>query len=170
MTVSCAWNAHEPITDDWLKSMGFRWHEVEGDAKHWVLWLGDVVREGGFASTEDLGVELSSGHTHDKYFCWLRGDYSHRYSRFIHVRHLRLQCELLRLIEGLTGEDWKPGNVWHGSLVTDKQAEFYHKEKERLDVKFIESAHSWNELEKDATRGYPLWEHQDLLLKKDKTQ
>lgn len=167
MTISCTYNAHEPISDEWLKAIGFRWHAVErAPHKHWVLWLGDAVRQNGLVDTCDLGVELTRD-SDGKYHCWLRGDYSHRYSRFIHVRHLHLQCELLRLIEGLTGLDWKPENVWYGSLVTDKQAAYFRKEKERLDVRLIEGSHPWKEIEKDESRGYPLSEHQRLIEGKE---
>ncbi len=164
MSVICAWSCHEPITEEWLSAIGFKWHEVERSPRHWLLWL----HVDGMLIT-DLGVELCANYpNHDDtfYFCWLRGDYSHRYSRFIHVRHLKLKCELLRLIEGLTGLDWNPNNAWYGSLVSDKQSAYFTKERERLDVHHVERSPKWNELEEDGTRGYPLSEHQELLRRR----
>ena len=41
----------EPITEEWLKEVGFKWHQLARQPeKQWLLWLGDAVRDG-------LGIE-----------------------------------------------------------------------------------------------------------------
>lgn len=158
------------ITDDWLREIGFRWHQMERQPnKHWVLALGDAVNDDrSFTCRDDLAIELTRSVYADDIFynCWLRGDYSHRYSRFIHVRHLTTRRDLIRLIEGLTGLDWNPANVYYGGLCTDKQSALIRKDRDRPDRRLVEGSHPWNECEKDGTRGYPLEQHQKLLEEK----
>lgn len=44
------------ITEEWLKSVGFKWHQFDRQAvKEWLLWLGDVCDPG---DAEALGIEL----------------------------------------------------------------------------------------------------------------
>jgi hypothetical protein len=95
-----------PITEDWLKEVGFRWHQLARQPeRHWLLWLGDAVRgRNSMIDIEDLGVEVCSGASDDNWFCWLRSDLSCKYSRFIHLRYLKTQDDLISLIEGITGE------------------------------------------------------------------
>lgn len=63
----CDCNAHveetasaEPITHEWLKSVGFRWAEWErSGGKHWILWFGNCREERELSSAaEDVGIEL----------------------------------------------------------------------------------------------------------------
>lgn len=166
--------AHGPITEDWLKSVGFKWHQFDRQpSKHWLLWLGDAMNGGGFSSFEDIGVELAAGawnqkrDDHEDWFCWLRGDSAHRYHRFIHVRHLLYQHDLIRLVEGLTGQGWNPANHLYGSCRTPEHAERIRREDaERLDRR--EKWHQrppWGEVEKDDTRGRALPEHMEVAEK-----
>lgn len=55
--------AGELITEDWLKLVGFKWHEFERqNAKHWLLWLGGGLRQKpSLTDYEDLGIELAPG-------------------------------------------------------------------------------------------------------------
>src|SRR5690349_15689787 len=89
------------MTEDWLKEVGFKWHQLARQpTKQWLLWLGDAVRDGnGYASHDDLGVEVAqaSPGSDGLWHCWLRADYSGRYSRFIHIRHLTRQCDLITM-------------------------------------------------------------------------
>lgn len=39
----------QPITHEWLKGIGFHWHEVERSGKHWLLWIGDARAPRGLA-------------------------------------------------------------------------------------------------------------------------
>ena len=82
----------EPITEDWLREVGFKWHQFDRQPnKQWLLWVSDACGQWG-SSGDDLGVELAAGSydaergDREGWFCWLRSDVSHRYSRFIHVR------------------------------------------------------------------------------------
>jgi hypothetical protein len=51
----------EPITAEWLKEIGFRWHQLDRQPdKQWLLWIGEAVDQGkNVACFEDLGLELS---------------------------------------------------------------------------------------------------------------
>lgn len=113
---------NEPITEEWLREVGFKWHQLERQLhKHWLLWLGDAL-DNRATSFDDLGVEVSTG-SDDWWFCWLRSDHAGRYSRFIHIRHIRLRGELIGLIEGVTGRSWNPQDALYGSLHTPERGE-----------------------------------------------
>ena len=96
-----------PITEAWLSQVGFKWHSIErSPSKHWLLWCGALTGRA-FESFEDLGIELSldtSPVDSGFFYCWLRADYSGRYSRFLHIRHMRYQREVIRLIEAITDQ------------------------------------------------------------------
>lgn len=162
---------HNALSEDWLRSIGFKWHEMERqNAKHWLLWLGHALGDGGMATFEDIGVELASGAYRGPdrppaWFCWLRSDCSHRYSRFIHVRHLVTRLDLVRLIEGVIGAEFDPRNARYGSLVTPEQAERDRREEERLDRRLLRSSHPWSCTERDESRGRPLRDHMDAAIK-----
>lgn len=165
---------HGPITEDWLKSVGFKWHQFDRQpSKHWLLWLGDAMNGGGFSSFEDIGIELAAGawnhkrDDHDDWFCWLRGDTCHRYHRFIHVRHLNSRMDVIRMVEGLTGQGWNPMNHLYGAVRTPQQAERIRQEEQRrrdlLDN--WRQRPTWAEVEKDDTRGRALPEHMEVAEK-----
>lgn len=156
----------EPITEQWLRDVGFKWHQLDRQPdKHWLLWLGDVVNAGsGFSGTDDLGIEVTRGRDADRneyWFCWLRADYSRRYGRFVHIRHLHFQRELIALIEGITGHAWDPANNLYGSMRTPEIAARMREEEkrraQRFDVQLLQP--NWHETEKDDSRGRPLIEH-----------
>lgn len=51
----------EAITEDWLKAIGFKWHNLELQPdKHWLLWLGSA-QYNNTTCYEDLGVEVAPG-------------------------------------------------------------------------------------------------------------
>jgi hypothetical protein len=80
---------NEPITEEWLKEVGFKWHQFDRQPdKQWLLWLGDHTDSG---DTQALGIELTVGTRGEFWFCWLRSDTSHRYSRFLHIRHMKVK-------------------------------------------------------------------------------
>lgn len=149
-----------PISEDWLKSVGFKWHTVTGhdpdppkEPKHWLLWMGGIADPNSWTCDEDLGLELSAGFGNDPaWFCWLRADTSHRYSRFLHIRHIRYQHELIQLIEALSGAHWNPENHLYGRIFTAQQAESIRKRDERLDIRIAKSS-PWSEREKDDSAG-----------------
>jgi hypothetical protein len=132
----------EPITEQWLREVGFKWDRPFGVEKHWTLWMGGAVSERPAYSSEDLGVELSA-QADGSWFCWIRADYAGRYSRFVHVRYLRKQSELTALIAALTGFPFDAANCMYGSYhrpeVAARLREDYEK---RLEVRM---AKEWGE-------------------------
>lgn len=161
----------ELITEDWLKSVGFKWHQMDRHPdKHWLLWIGRVM-EDSTTCMEDLGIELAprwfKNHLGEeggerKWFCWLRSDFAHKYSRFLHVRPIETRADLVRLYEGLTGRDWAPGNHFFGSALPPKLAERERAEMHRLD-RVIAMEIPWCEHEKDLTQSGALPDHLEEL-------
>lgn len=146
----------ETITEDWLKEVGFKWHQLERQSsKHWLLWLGWAAR----TDYEDLGIEIASGALDDKWFCWLRSDAAGRYHRFIHLRHIRTCADLIGIIEGITGQAWDPANNRYGAMRSPEDAARIRAEDDRLDRRLREKGHPWYEIERDETRGGALPEH-----------
>lgn len=161
-----------PITEEWLRAIGFKWHQFDRQSsKQWLLWLGSALVEPyGYTDAEDFGIELS----HEAYagpdkpkcwFCWVRCDSSHRYHRFMHVRHLVYRDELISMIEGLTGRAWAPELAWCGAMVSPEKADWLRREHDRLDKRIHREQHSWMPHEKDGDRGRPLPEHIDAAIK-----
>ena len=149
-----------PINEEWLKEVGFKWHQLERQpAKQWLLWLGDCLDK--HSSYEDLGIEVSfSGWpTEYDWHCWLRSDVAHRYSRFVHIRRFQKRSEVVAMIEGITGQAWNPANNLYGSMRRPEAAERIRKEDERLDLKWMRDGRPSREIEKDDTRGGALPEH-----------
>ena len=149
-----------PITEEWLKEVGFRWHQLDRQPnKHWLLWLGYAI-PGKMTCYEDIGIEVASGHSfEDGWFCWLRADTAGRYHRFIHLRHLHDCKSLVRIIEGITGQDWNPANNLYGSMLSPDEAERARADMDRLDNEFRAGSHKWAKIEEDDTRGRALPEH-----------
>ena len=164
------WALSAPITEDWLKSVGFKWHQLDRQpSKHWVLWLGHGLNQGeSLTDSEDIGIELAAdcpprdGSAPD-WFCWFRSDCAGRYHRFIHLRHLRTNTEVIRLIEAITGYPFDPANHLYGSALTPERAALTRKrDGTRLDRQMILEGSpfdKWAEVEKDDTRGRALPEH-----------
>lgn len=149
------------ITEDWLRSVGFKWHQLDRQPdKQWLLWLGSALPDDGtLRCTEDLGIELSPV-TGDpsRWFCWLRADHAGRYSRFLHVRTLRKKDELTTLIAALTGQAWEPQNNLWGAMRTPAEAALLRRKDDRLDRQIL-LQRPWSETEKDPTMGGALPEH-----------
>lgn len=161
----------EPITEEWLRSVGFKWHQLERQPnRHWLLWLGNAMPKGFMASYEDIGVEVAPSIS-GTWFCWLRSDVSHRYGRFIHIRNLTTTAELVRLIEGITGQAWDPKNNIYGSMLRPDDAERTRAERERLDLKMLnEGWAKWNATEADDDRGRPLLDHMQAAIDAGKAE
>ena len=159
------------ISEEWLKSVGFKWHQLERQpSKMWTLWLGDCTRTG-ISSFEDLGIEVMDNGNYPKpgaFSVFLRADMYHRYSRFIHIRYVYTQDEIIALVEALTGQKWNPANNIYGSMRTPEQAKRIFEEAQRLDLAWLREAPAhmkWNEIEKDDTRGRALPEHYEAAEK-----
>lgn len=168
----------EELDEEWLRASGFKWHEFDrSGGKHWVLWMGsciaaqenksEALRTGraqcwSFTDDEDLGIEVAAlSLSEGGWFCWLRGDSSHRYHRFIHLKHIFTRIELVRLIEGITGMRWKPENHRYGSIHTDEQMERIRQHETRPDRVMLHQGTPWYDSEKDEFRGRPLIEHME---------
>lgn len=133
---------NEPISERWLRASGFKWEDPAGRPgatdRHWILWMGTAVADPDRASSgEDLGVELcpiGDG----RWYCWVRADYCGRYSRFVHVRHMRDVADVVRLIEALTGFPFDPANSMYGSYHRPEHAEKLREYSRRLEVRMAE--------------------------------
>jgi hypothetical protein len=146
---------NDPITEEWLKSVGFKWHQFDRQPdKQWLLWLGDPCAH----DTQDIGIELAPWKD-GEWFCWLRSDTAHRYSRFLHVRHMRVVGDVIRLIVAITDQDWNPANHFHGADNTPQRAARIREDRERLDQRIMRDGRPWRDIEKDDSRGGALPEH-----------
>ena len=166
------------ISEDWLKSVGFKWHQLDRQpSKQWVLWLGSGLKQGpSLTGSEDIGIELAAnsptreGFT--EWFCWFRSDAAGRYHRFIHLRHLTMNTEVIRMVGAITGHPFEPSNHFYGAVLTPERAAARRREDERLDRRMMREAsphQKWFDVEKDDTRGRALPEHLEAHEKR-KTQ
>lgn len=165
---------NEPITEDWFKSVGFKWHEMDRqEAKHWLLWLGSAIPDR-LTSFEDLGLELAPRWWKNRndddvgevgsWYCWLRADTSARYHRFIHIRPVRTRAEVIGLVEILSGQPWNPENHWGGCVYQPKHMEVLRRDLGRFDHQIREQSHKWADVEKDDSRGRALPEHMQAAI------
>lgn len=154
--------SNDPITEEWLREAGFKWQQFERQpTKNWLLWLGGCTECGKawrFSGPEDFGIEIAhsgrSGWSDEDnfWFCWFRGDSAGRYHRFIHVRHLRMQRDVIDLVAALTGRPWNPANHIHGSHRCQSCADHWRAEEaSRIDVQRLRDV-KWSEVEKDDSR------------------
>lgn len=169
----------DPITEEWLKSVGFKWHEFERQgAHHWLLWLGGGLRQRPtLTDYEDIGIELAPGWWHNAkgeqvgntdWFCWLRSDAAGRYHRFIHLRHVSTRNDVIRLVEAISGRPWTPENHLYGSLRSPENAARILQDRQRADRRLIEESSpgaKWADIERDDTRGRALPEHMTAAIK-----
>jgi hypothetical protein len=159
---------NDPITEEWLKSVGFKWHQFDRQPdKQWLLWLGDFTSSG---DTQDLGIELAPGARDGFWFCWLRSDCSHRYSRFLHVRRMKVRGDVIRLVVALTDSDWRPENHIGGAAMTQKRADSIRADSDRLDRRIMREGRPWRDIEKDDSRGGALPEHMQAAIDAGKAE
>lgn len=156
---------NEPITEDWLREVGFKYHQLERQPdKHWLLWLGRAIDDH-MTSADDIGIEVAPCGHDDEWFCWLRSDACHRYHRFIHLRHIKMRGELVAIFTGITGRFWNPDLHIYGMAHSQRSAEWIARDRQRLDLLLLEGGPAWYEAEKDPDRGRPLVEHMDAAIK-----
>ena len=102
------------ITEDWLAEVGFKYREPEDRQpfRHWTLTFSEHDDDGlyiettmpGWLNSEGVHIGADRG-----WFLWLG-----RGHKFIHLRHVYEQAEIIAVVEALTGEPWSPtrmGNV-----------------------------------------------------------
>ena len=156
----------DPITEDWLKASGFKWHQFDRQPdKHWLLWLGGALKQQpSLTDYEDIGLELApnipprDGGPRE-WFCWLRSDCAGRYHRFIHVRHLTTIRDVIDLVKAITGRQWDPSNHLYGSARSPEAAARIRQDMQRLDRRLMNESAKWSDVEKDDSRGRALPEH-----------
>lgn len=156
----------DPITEEWLESVGFKWHQFERQPnKHWLLWLGSGLKEKpSLTSYEDIGIELATCVGLGEWFCWLRSDAAGRYHRFIHLRHVQTCRDVTTLVEAISGRPWTPENHLYGSLRSPADADRIRADNERLDRRLMRDCPKWAEIESDDTRGRALPEHMSAAI------
>lgn len=153
-----------PLTETWLKSNGFKWHQFDRQpTKHWLLWLGAATGDRN-TSFEDLGIEVAGGGMDGRWFCWLRSDSAGRYHRFIHIRNIGTVEDLTGIIAGLVGRAFDPAHALYGHLYTPAEAQRLHLEQERLDLRLARHNPHWYASEQDETLGGPLIDHVNAHL------
>jgi hypothetical protein len=128
----------EPITETWLREIGFRWEQPFENQlhKHWILMLGAAVANKTAFSSEDLMLELSiCDEKEGTWHCWIRADYCGRYTRFVHVRHMRTQEEVTQLLTALAGFPFDKSLVHYGGLHKPEDVVRYRAYENRLEVR-----------------------------------
>jgi hypothetical protein len=173
------------ISEDWLKSVGFKWSQFDRQpSKMWTLWLGGCLecpadgeedrRTWRSSDDEGFAIELTYHYGPDQvatdprddfWFCWFRSDTAGRYHRFIHVRHLRYQHEVIALVQAIGGREWKPENHRYGSVKCQHCADRSRQTDQRIDRVAMRERATWYEAEKDDTRDRALPEHIDAAIK-----
>jgi hypothetical protein len=152
-----------PITEDWLRSVGFKWHELNREpVKHWLLWIGECLAppKQMFSGPDDFGIELApSPGDRQTWNCWFRSDLAGLYTRFIHVRELQTQDQLTRMIEGLTLMPWKPEDCLYGAMRRPEVAARIREDEKRLDRQLLFSRPVHDPVEEDTSRSGALPEH-----------
>jgi hypothetical protein len=127
----------EPITEEWLREVGFRSSQLERQPhKHWTLNLGWATDGGRFSTSEDVAIEISPACWYNRnservqaadgnpWHCWLKGEGR----GFIHIRHLRDLPDLIAMLEALSGQPWDAANVCYGQLRTPEAAAAIRRE------------------------------------------
>lgn len=127
----------EPISDDWLRAADFKWHQFDRQpSKQWVLWIGGAVHG---HSSDELGIEVAEIGRDGEWFCWIRSDFAGRYSRMLHVRHVKTRGEIMLLFEGLTNVAWNTANHFFGQVWTPEAAARHREETNRIDRRIAAS-------------------------------
>lgn len=102
-----------PITEDWLASVGFKYREPEERQpfRHWTLTFSEPDDDGLFLETTMPGwLNANGDHINaDKgWFLWIG-----RNHKFMHLRHVYAQAEIIAIVEALIGQKWKPTRMGH---------------------------------------------------------
>lgn len=159
--------AGETINHDWLRAVGFKWHELpRSGGKHWVLWFG-ALHSTFLSSFEDVGIEVAARND-GEWHCWLRSDFARKYGRFIHIRPIAYKAELVELVSALSGQSWNPRNHYYGRICTEQEVQLLREQADRLDRRImLESPHA--EHEKLESHGGALPDHMEEAEKNGKT-
>jgi hypothetical protein len=147
----------ETITEEWLKEIGFKWHDVERSGRNWLLWIGSAIAQnspyGRTSSFEDFGLELSKFHKDiENWAVFYRADYAGRYTRFIYCRDVWKREQLTRLLEALIDVPFDPANVMYGSLYRPEQAAHYKRQDQKRLDRRIALENRWRADEADDSK------------------
>lgn len=145
------------ITEEWLKEIGFKWYDAERSPRRWLLWLGNCVAEnrsfGRSSSFEDFGIEISRWRDDENVWAlFYRADYASRYSRFIFVRDVWEQSQLIQMIEAITGIPFNKDDVLYGTLYRPEQAAYFRKQDQERYDRVLALEGRWRDDEKDITK------------------
>lgn len=103
-----------PITEEWLASVGFKYRDPDDREcfRHWTLTFSEPDDYGLYLETTRMGWINNKGEHiwADKgWFLWIGREH-----KFLHLRHVSDQAEIVALVEALIGTKWEPtplGNV-----------------------------------------------------------
>lgn len=125
----------EQLSEDLLRDIGFKWHEVERSPRHWMLWIGRAIPHRYGMSPDDFGIELAQMTAGEgSWSLWFRADYAGRYSRFLFCRDVMHLGDLVAIVEAIIGRPWRKSEVLYGQLWGPEQAERLRAEHDRLDL------------------------------------
>lgn len=101
------------ITEDWLASVGFKYREPEERQpfRHWTLTFFEPDDYGLYLETTMPGWLNSQGdhiNADGGWFLWIGREH-----KFMHLRHVYEQSEIVALVEALTGQPWVPTKAGH---------------------------------------------------------
>lgn len=102
------------ISEEWLGDVGFKYREPgeRQPFRHWTLTFSEPNDHGLYIETTMPGwLNRDGDHVNADggWFVWLGREH-----KFLHLRHMKEQSEMIALVEALTGQPWEPtrmGNV-----------------------------------------------------------
>lgn len=118
----------ELISYAWLKDVGFRCRaKSRGTNGSWRIWISEEL------GSDDLGLELAvvPGSDSTEWNCWL-GNASGRFERFLRMRPMRTQGDVIRLVEGLSGLAWEPAHHLYGIVLSEARAVAFLNEQQEF--------------------------------------
>lgn len=95
------------ITEEWLASVGFKYREP-GDResfRHWTLRFSEPEDYGLYLETTHMGWINNKGEHvgGNGWFLWIGREH-----KYLHLRHVSVQAEIVALVEALIGAKWEP--------------------------------------------------------------
>lgn len=98
----------EPITEEWLGEVGFKYREPgeRQPFRHWTLQFSERTDCGLYIETTMPGwINRDGEHVGAErgWFLWIGREH-----KFLHVRHVFTKGEIIALVEALSGLPWEP--------------------------------------------------------------
>lgn len=109
------------ITEEWLASVGFKYREPgqRQPFRHWTLQFYETEDHGLYLETTMPGFLNDAGEhigADRGWFLWIG-----REARFLHLRHVFKQIEIINLVEALSGQAWTPDKRGHVPVATRRE-------------------------------------------------